>query len=77
MPSIWQEKQLQAFSDNIKDHLFVLDVYVGFPPLKHNKTLLQFLPKQQHTQSFLASVMCFHCTPAPAQLLGISKAVTQ
>ncbi|XP_073658050.1 uncharacterized protein [Tursiops truncatus] len=37
MPSVWQEKQLQAFSDNIKDHLFVLDGYVGFPPLKSTR----------------------------------------
>lgn len=67
MPQIWQEKRLQAFSD-IKDHLFVFNVCVGFPPLKSSEGLLQFLPKQQCTLSFLASVLYFHCTPAPEQL---------
>lgn len=76
MPSVWQEKQLQAVSDNIKDHLFVLDGYVGFPPLKSSKVPLQFLPRQQRTQSFLASVLHFYYIPAQEQLLGSSKAVT-
>lgn len=40
-----KNKLLQAFSDNSKDHLFVFDVCVGFPPLKSSEGLLQFLPK--------------------------------